>query len=392
MTGPLFVRDHVAADLLYRDIGRVPERPFTILAHTLETTLGDLLSAVVFFATVKNQFEHARLHVCFRDVRPYSREIMSLAPDIDRSEAIKGELPSWIRSLLGRDKFWRPLAIDARKGRKRQFYDFLINDWMADVRNLHGLPGIVPLRIPREHKARLEHRLIERGLDQSRWFAVVHHRASNYRWRASDYRWRANKGALRDSDPDAFGELVEFIIDDLGGQVVRLGHPEMGALPERPGLVDLAPLENSFMLQACAVSRARFMVAGPSGPTALGWGFQIPIGIVDATDAQGGWGDMERVILTHEVQTPDGRRLRNRALLEAGLLSRAPLSRLLKANEGYVVRKCSGAEVARVAAHLHACTDGVSGWRAPRAAAKRVAPNALTWPPQTVEHLPFLDL
>jgi putative glycosyltransferase (TIGR04372 family) len=385
MAGPLFTRDHVATDLLYRDIGRIPERPFTILAHTLETTLGDLLSAVVFFATVKNQFEHARLHVCFRDVRPYSREILSLAPDIDRAEAIKGELPSWIRSLLGRDRFWRPLTVDARKGRKRQFYDFVINDWMADARNLHGLPGVVPLRIPRELKARLEHRLIERGLDQSKWFAVVHHRASSY-------RWRANIGGLRDSDPDAFAELTDFIIDDLGGQVVRLGHPEMGPLPERPGLVDLAPLENSFMLQACAVSRARFMVAGPSGAAALGCGFQIPVGIVDATDAQGGWGDMERVILTHEVHTPDGRRLRNRALLEAGLLSRAPLGRLLRANEGYVVRKCTGAELAKVAAHLHAGSDGVSAWRAPQIAASRVAPNALTWPPQTVEHLPFLDL
>jgi putative glycosyltransferase (TIGR04372 family) len=385
MAGLSFTRAQVHSDLLYRDIGRKPERPFTILAQTLETTLGDLISKAVFFATLKNQFDHARLRVCFRDVRPYSRKVMSLAPNFDTLDTFKGELPAWLRSRLKRDRFWRPLLVDARKGAKRNFYDLVLNDWMADSRSVHGLPNVVPLRVPPELEPRLEHRLIERGLDRSRWFAVIHYRDSGY-------QWRANVGGLRDSNPEAFNHLIDHVVDELGGQVVRLGHPQMQKFPERPGYVDLSRLENSFMLQAFAVSRARYFVAGPSGVAAVGWGFQVPGAVVDASDAQGGWGDMERYVLTHEVETPDRGALRNRALLDAGLLSRRPLARLIKEREGYAVRKCTGSELASVADHLHACTGDVADWRPPRQMPDAPRPNVVAWPPQTREDLTFLDI
>ncbi len=385
MSAKPFTRGQVSSDLLYRDIGRVPERPFSILAQTLETTLGDLISKVVFYATVKNQFDHAKLHVYFRDVRPYSRKVMSLAPNIDKVRVIKGEMPAWLRSCFKRDRFWRPLFVDARKGSKRHFYDFVINDWMADARSVHGLPDIVPLRVPPELEHRLAHRLIELGLERNRWFAAIHYRDSNY-------RWRANLGGIRDSDPEAFNTLADHIIDELGGQVVRLGHPEMHPLPQRRGVVDLSRLPNSFMLQAFAASRARFMIAGPSGASALACGFQVPLGLVDATDAQAGWGDMERLILTHELTTPDGGRLRNKELLETGLLSRRPLENLTNRLKGYTIRKCTGSELAAVASHLSANNEDVAAWRPAREAPGTRRPNAIVWPPQTRNDIRFFDV
>lgn len=385
MIKPLFTRKQVHTNLLYREIGQRPERPFTILALTLETTLGDLVSKLVYYATVKAQFAHARLHVVFRDVRPYSRHIVSLAPAVDRVEAVKGELPGWLRSYFKRDRFWRPLLMDFRKGRKRQFYDMIIPDWMADARSVHALPNVVPLRVPPEKSSELERKLISAGIDRNRWLAVIH-------WRESSYQWRLNIGGLRDGDPEAFQQLTDHIIDELGGQVVLLGHPEMRSLTSRPGFVNLNSIANSFMLQAFAVSRARFMIAGPSGVAPLGWAFQIPTGLVDATDAQCGWGNMESFMLTQELITPNRGRLRNEELYEAGLLSQGTLRDLTESAAGYSVKKCTGKELSAVADRLFACSEDTTGWRSPVQASGSAPPNSIVWPPQTTEEFNFLDV
>ena len=93
MQKPLFSKGMVKSDDLYHDIGKRPERPFSLLATTLQTTLGDLIAKGLFFVTLKNQFDFATLHVWYRDVRPYSRQIMSLFPDIDRLDVVRWELP-----------------------------------------------------------------------------------------------------------------------------------------------------------------------------------------------------------------------------------------------------------------------------------------------------------
>lgn len=376
----LFTKGMVGSNELYRDIGRHAGRPFVILATTLDMQLGDLLSTIQFFCTVKGQFEHAMLHVCYRDVRPYSRDVVSLAPNIDKAEIIRGELPRWLRSRAKRDSFWRPLFIDLRMGSRRRFYDLILNDWMADSRNLHALPNIVPLRIPPEAEPSLAGRLAGMGVAPDHWFAVIHYREGNY-------AYRANLSDERNSDPEAFRGLVDHIIDTLGGQVVRIGHPEMRPFPKRDGFVDLSRDPDCFMLQAFAVSAARFTIVGPTGSMALACGFEIPCAIVDATDAQGGWGNAEQLILTKSVTTPKHGLLRNRSLLEAGLLARKELRKLGPT----AVQSCTWEELAVVANHLHGCTSNMSGWRPPKGVAEGPRPNMLEWPPQTRENLNFLD-
>ena len=74
---------------------------------------------------------------------------------------------------------------------------------------------------------------------------------------------------VRNGGPGSYRQAIDHIIDKLDCQVVQIGHPEMKPFPQRDGLVDISGIRNAFMLQAFALSRARFMIGGASGPIAL---------------------------------------------------------------------------------------------------------------------------
>ncbi len=97
-------------------------------------------------------------------------------------------------------------------------------------------------------------------------------------------------------------------------------------------------------------------------------------------------------MLTHEIRTPDGQVLRNRALFDAGLLDYPVVRDKVRAGENYVVRKNSAQELASVADHLYAATINEHGWRAPAPAYDGPRPNQFIWPPQTSENLNFIDV
>lgn len=92
-------RKSAALNARVPDPGSCPERPFQILGLLETHELGDLISNVVFLSTLANQFDYARLHVKFRDVRPYSREVMTLSPWIDLAEPLPGEWPKFVRAF-----------------------------------------------------------------------------------------------------------------------------------------------------------------------------------------------------------------------------------------------------------------------------------------------------
>jgi hypothetical protein len=164
----------------------------------------------------------------------------------------------------------------------------------------------------------------------------------------------------------------------------------MTRFPPRPGFVDLAGDAAGFLLHARAIERARFMVAGPSGPIALAWGMQTPCALVDATDNHGGWGPAPQWVLTHTVMPPGGSPLRNRALQESGLLCSSVLSRRLRAGEAYRVVKATGGELTRLAERLFEVTRDTAGWRS-HVELPRVCPNELRWPVRQEAALPFFD-
>lgn len=377
----LFQKSDLPAGVKLTD-GFSPERPFQILGLLQSHEFGDLICNVVFLSTLANQFDHVRLHVKFRDIRPYSRQIMSLSPWIDLAEPLGGEWPKWVGRFLPHAKPWREsLLVGSQKSVDAPVYDMIVTSLMARDESIHALPNPVPLRVPSDRIDELTSRLVAKGLNPDNWFAVLHHRESTYTYRPG--------GSDRDSDPKAFEELIDHIIS-LGGQVVRLGHPEMTPFRAREGFVDLSPEPDGLLLQAAAVSHARFAIAGPSGAIALALAFLVPSTLVDAVDIVGMWGPSD--VLTHVVKTPFCQTLRNTSLREAGLLDSDKLAEQMKSNPGYKIRKATVDELRTVANRLYDRTSDCRGWRLPAATSDSRRPNHVAWPLRLTDPMPWVDL
>jgi hypothetical protein len=86
------------------------------------------------------------------------------------------------------------------------------------------------------------------GLDLDRWFCCLHFRQPNY-----EYKPYSN---CRDVDPSSYLASIDYVIDELGGQVALLGHPEISTRPKRDGFVDLSRIPDSHDLQFGAVARS----------------------------------------------------------------------------------------------------------------------------------------
>jgi putative glycosyltransferase (TIGR04372 family) len=371
----LFSKSQLPAHVRLVDVG-VRERPFQILGLVETLAFGDLLSTIVYLSTLANQFDHVRLHVKFRDARPYARDLFSLSPWIDVAEPVADR--RWSSFL--RPKSLRLMEIGSQKGRNVALYDMVVTSHMMQRETVSALPNPVPLRLPAARAGELLTSLAAAGLERDRWFASIHYRESSYAFRKSD-------GSDRDSDPAAFDALVDHIIA-LGGLAVRLGHAGMTPFRPRQGFVDLAAAPT--LVQAAAASASRFMVAGPSGAIALAWAFQVPNTQVDAGNTMGVWGASD--FLTHEVTTPGGERLRNQALRDAGLLDNDALAARIKAEPGYAVRKANADELGVVAKRLHERTADCETWRAPAALLAAPKPNSVTWPVRPTDAMPWADV
>lgn len=380
----LFTKAQLPPHARIEDLG--PDRPFQILGLLETHELGDLISNVVFLSTLANQFAHVRLHVKFRDVRPYSRDVLALSPWIDFAEPFRGEWPRFVRRLFPATKVLKPflpMEVGSQKGKKAYLYDMIVTSLMAREDAVHALPNPVPLRLPRARKDELRARLVACGLKSDKWFAVFHYRESGYRYRPG--------GADRDSDPSAFDSLVDHIIA-LGGQAVRLGHPGMTPFRPRAGFIDLSLAGHEFLLQAAAVSHARFMIAGPSGPMMLAAAFAVPHSFVDVVDARGYWNLDHTDVLTHAVTTPQGAVLRNQSLLESGLLDVDLLTERIRSAAGYQIRKATAEELRIVATRLHDRTTDCPAWRPPALVPRGHKPNRIVWPLQLRYEAPWLDI
>lgn len=349
------------------DLGLKPERPFQILGLTTQTEIDDLLLDVVFLSTLANQFDHARLHVKFRDVRPYSRAIMSLSPWIDLAEALPGEWPKPIRKCFPRLQPWRQPDVGWLNGGRAYYYDMVVTHPMMRGMALRELPDPVALRLPEDRRAEMKSRLVARGLKPDRWFAVL----------------RCGESACR--------HLADRIIA-LGGQAVSLGEPGMGQSGPRADLVDLSGEKDDFLLQAAAVSHARFMITASSRLMALAPAFAVPSTLIDAVDLDGIWGLGHGDVLTHEVTTPKGAVFRNASLFAAGLLDKARLRALTAAEPGCLIRKANGEELARVATKLYDRTNDCPAWRPPAEAPSGPRPNQIMWPLSPAHSLDWVTL
>ena len=148
------------------------------------------------------------------------------------------------------------------------------------------------LQIPKERLSGLTERLLENGVDPKRWFVVIHYREPTYSLRPAR--------RFRDASAKPFQELTNRIIQELGGQVVRVGHPSMTPFPEQDGFVDLSGVdEDAFDLHTFAISRARFMVAASSGPLQIAFSLGTPTARANSitpAEIPGAWNEHDLVL------------------------------------------------------------------------------------------------
>ena len=214
--------------------------------------LGDFIYQLLALSSIKRQFEHASLTLIYRHDFSYKDDVVRFCPDVDT------------RLDYGGQALNIPVAT---KNWEEFHYNLVFTQPALSPTLLARFQRTARFETPVEDVERLSQALKDTGLRPDRWFVVIHYRQS------SSLPSLAASG--RDVDSAAFHDLARYICQDLGGQVVRLGHKGMDPIPQIPGYVDLSTA--SLELQLFATSKARFMVSCDSGPAAYATAFKIPL-------------------------------------------------------------------------------------------------------------------
>lgn len=92
---------------------------------------------------------------------------------------------------------------------------------------LNSIP-LTTLRLPPEQSDESRNALLALGIDPSKWIACIYWKEKGY-----PFRWEDSKRIIY--DPAPYIAAIRHIIENLGGQVVRLGHPTDVEIPPFPG-------------------------------------------------------------------------------------------------------------------------------------------------------------
>lgn len=338
-----------------------PRRP-GVVAFLGFQTLGDFCWQALTAASVAAALGGARLGLIYRDDCPYKTPLVAMTPLVSASLALPAS------AALPLDWFdpgcphaaWPDAWVEQELHRPDLF---LTPAMMAIDCTMPPMPG---MNIPPRMEAPLRDRLCRLGLDPARWFACVHMREIGYAYR---------RGLDKDRcvDPLTYLPMIRDILEQ-GGQVVRLGDPSMTPLPRLPGLIDLSRIEDAFLLQACAVSHARFFVGTDSGATQLAASFKTPAATTNALGF-GVWNDGD-VMLPKTIHAADGHRLSL-----ADIRSTNMTDLLYYRLPGGRVEDNTPEQLVAVARHMHRITADCTGWRQPR--------NEVTLGNLTLAHLPL---
>ncbi len=320
-----------------------------VIAAFLGTqALGDYVMQSLVAASVARALPGSKLVVIYRDDRPYKTLVNSFNPYIATTIKAAAD-PNFVLPLdwfdgeldgpgrpFGRD--WYEAGFHAP--------DIILTPSMMTMTHCQGPPPRFGL--PCELNGPLGALLGRKGLDSNRWFACLH-------MREDGYRWRMGSDGDRSVDPKTYIPMITDIIENQGGQVVRLGHPSMTPLPEMKGVVDLCFEENNFLEQAFALSRARYFIGCDTGPTQLACALKTPAASTNALGL-GVWNDGDVLVLKDFIDR-DGAPLSMetmRAILPL-LGNERPLDLQIRDN--------SSERLLAVARHMFDATADCPGWR-----------------------------
>jgi hypothetical protein len=144
---------------------------------------------------------------------------------------------------------------------------------------------------------------------------------------------------------------------------------EIGTRSDRPfkilapgdGLVDLAGIENSWVLQAFATSRARYFAGSPSGGTGMAHTFLIPSAHLDVLDCHTGGPD--DWTLTPNLRLPDGRYVRQDDLFQSGGMNSKRIVEAFGTDEAISMEQSSIVKMITTIDRIHQDTKAFVGWR-----------------------------
>lgn len=389
VAGPGFFENKTPYHHFRLRIGEAPDRPFKMFVPLADLSFGDFVNAVCLALQHAARFKHSYTTFALVNNFAFKPAILSLYPLPWMAHAYKSKddlarfnilyfQPESKRRVDGKIVFRQPTDIVADPKWQDIYFPPLHQHQVFNFDR-----PLVPLRFPQKSATLLHRQLVGLGLDETRWYCCMHYREPNYVFKSTSN--------LRDSDPAIYLPLIDYVIERLGGQVVRIGHPQMRDHPPRPGFVDLAKIEDSTLLQAYAASRARFSVMGPGGGTCLVRAFNTPMGLTDA----GGWFDgvnEHDFLLTHTIVTPDGKELRQDDLFESGLMNQAALEVEMQRRPGYRIVKNNTEQICQVADFMYEYTSGVDGWRPPPMAPHIDHDYTFSWPLRGSIGPKFIDL
>ena len=342
-----------------------------IFAFLGSRNIGDFTEQVVTAAAVKENLEGYRLAVFYNQDRPYKQQIISLCPSIDIVFAGPEGMQFPINVFdvySGRFAFADPSA--EAQGLNRSTIVLAGNSLPSMC--LPGFDHIPRLRVPAVELPGHVAKLKNLGLDPDRWFACVYWREPNFNDRPPH--------PLRDIiDPASYFAAIDHIVDTLGGQVVRLGHPTNTELRSHPDILDIAKVEDSLMTQIAAVSMARFFIASPSGPLTFGSSFGTPTAVTDNIDISGIWND-DDILVTQTITAPDGRAYQGRSAFDAGFLKPGQTRQLMEPGSGYRYTKNTEAKLISVADTLYRRTTNCQAWRRPPTPAPVTGRKEISFP------------
>ncbi len=314
--------------------------------------IGDYIMHHMAAASVAREFPGARMGVIYRDDRPYKTFINGLNPYVTAVMRID-ENPDIVVPI---DWFDGDEGEDGKDG--RNFSSEWIDNGLhrpdlfltPDMLNMNACIWPPPaFLMPPEVAAPLAVRLKSMGVREDGWFVCLHARE-----RGS--RYRQDSDLHRNVDPDTYLPMIDDIINEQGGQVIRLGHPGSLPLTDRDGLIDLSRIEDSFDLQAFAISRARYFIGSDSGPTQMAAAFKTPAATTNAMGI-GIWNDGDVALLKTYAAESGSEELSWEELYELlpVMGNRRPVD--------YMVKDNGADEIIEVARHMFEMTADCPGWR-----------------------------
>jgi putative glycosyltransferase (TIGR04372 family) len=338
--------------------GSDERRPFRIIAPLHLVSFGDFLAQIYFVSKLAAKFKHSETIFIIHDIYPYHTDLIKYYPYQCKAVAVPNN--AVFKKYLG-----EVYASGA---------DFIIpTAYSCD--KLPGNFGDGHLIVPTEGRTEIDHALSGYGLDPDRWFCCVHFRQPNY-----EYKPYSN---CRDVDPSPYLASIDYVVDELGGQVVLLGHPEISTRPNRDGFVDLSRLHDSHDLQFGAVARSRFLYCTSSGACSFANSTGVPMGLIDAADF---WNVENTAIMTHTLVETSGRKLRQREYFESGWMNTKKTDELLASDSGFSLIKRDAADIRRMIDYMVSATTDTEGWR-PYREPESEASGQFKWPvPISLDH------